>query len=419
MDSDPEKTLTGGLSSRDPLRGFDGRIIKPCKPRNDNFLAPSPYRPLVAACDRLRCWYTPFSEERDHALSCSMGHAVTEKLLHTLLSSIDHSTRQEYGAGLLRFAQFCDDHNIDEQSRMPASEVLLAAFISEKAAGVLSDSAAQNWLQGLHFWHKINDAQWNGSQLLKQTLKGVRKLVPATSRRAKRPPVTIEHMWALWRALDLRNSLDAAVWACACTAFWGCCRLGELTVRTRYSYDASKHVRRDALMCWVSRNDGVRSLHFHLPWTKSTQWEGADISLTGRPDLDPLYAIRQYLHANSTVPSEAPLFSFEVAGGSWAPLVKDWFLTRCRSVWSQAGLQDVFGHSFRIGGTTELLLSGVAPEVVAAQGRWKSLTFMLYWRKIESILPLFISRSYSQTRIADAGLALEHFRIRNGITSSV
>ncbi|TFK45707.1 hypothetical protein OE88DRAFT_1784038, partial [Heliocybe sulcata] len=384
---------------------------RPRKPRPDAYLAPSPFRPQVAASDRLRCWYTPFSEHHDRRIAILLGNQTTDKLFHTLLSSLDHSTRQEYGGGLLRFAQFCDDHNIDEDSRMPASEELLAAFISEKAAGSRSDSAVQNWLQGLHFWHKVNGAPWQGAELVKQTLKGIWKMVPSTSRRVKHPPVTTEHMWALWRGLDLGNSFDAAVWACACLAFWA---LGELTVPTRYSFDTRKHVRRDVVMAWRVSATGVRSLHLHIPWTKSTQTDGADISVTGRSDLDPLHAMRQHLHTNTSVPGHAPLFAFEVSDGSWAPLVKDWFLTRCRAIWSENGLQDVYGHSFRIGGTTELLLAGVPPEIVAAQGRWKSMAFMLYWRKIESILPLFISRSYNRTHIDAVNNAIEGFRVRNG-----
>lgn len=51
------------------------------------------------------------------------------------------------------------------------------------------------------------------------------------------------------------------------------------------------------------------------------------------------------------------------------------------------------GHGFRIGGTTHLLLHGVDPWVVMKQGRWSSAAFLLYWRNVEEILPLFIGDS--------------------------
>jgi hypothetical protein len=54
---------------------------------------------------------------------------------------------------------------------------------------------------------------------------------------------------------------------------------------------------------------------------------------------------------------------------------------------------------FRIGGATELLLRGTPPDVVAMQGRWKSRAFLEYWRKINSILPVFITSAFSDSRI--------------------
>jgi hypothetical protein len=51
------------------------------------------------------------------------------------------------------------------------------------------------------------------------------------------------------------------------------------------------------------------------------------------------------------------------------------------------GISRITGHSFRIGGTTELLRRGVPPDVVKMAGRWSSDSFLRYWRKKEDILP--------------------------------
>ncbi|KIK93936.1 hypothetical protein PAXRUDRAFT_143952 [Paxillus rubicundulus Ve08.2h10] len=48
------------------------------------------------------------------------------------------------------------------------------------------------------------------------------------------------------------------------------------------------------------------------------------------------------------------------------------------------------GHSFCIGGTTELLLAGVPPDVVKALGHWSSDTFLHYWCSLELLAPLHI-----------------------------
>lgn len=73
------------------------------------------------------------------------------------------------------------------------------------------------------------------------------------------------------------------------------------------------------------------------------------------------------------------------------------------------------GHCFRIGGATELLLRGVHPDVVAAQGRWKSRAFLEYWRRIESILPIFIVDSFSASRAKLVADSIRHWRKRSGL----
>jgi hypothetical protein len=60
-------------------------------------------------------------------------------------------------------------------------------------------------------------------------------------------------------------------------------------------------------------------------------------------------------------------------------MAKSWFLRRCDIIWKNTSLLRVFGHSFRIGGSTELLLAGVAPKIMAVLGGWTSLAFLLYW----------------------------------------
>ncbi|TFK16572.1 hypothetical protein FA15DRAFT_548136, partial [Coprinopsis marcescibilis] len=60
-------------------------------------------------------------------------------------------------------------------------------------------------------------------------------------------------------------------------------------------------------------------------------------------------------------------------------LTKAHFLERCNQIWTGLGYLRITGHSFRIGGTTELLLAGVPPDVVKAMGRWSSDSFLKYW----------------------------------------
>ena len=74
---------------------------------------------------------------------------------------------------------------------------------------------------------------------------------------------------------------------------------------------------------------------------------------------------------------------------------RQWFIGHCNKVWATCGLSALSGHSFRIGGTTHLLLLGVDPFIVMAQGRWQSTAFLEYWRLCEEIIPTFIGFSLS------------------------
>jgi len=109
-------------------------------------------------------------------------------------------------------------------------------------------------------------------------------------------------------------------------------------------------------------SNGVEFAAFHIPWTKVTLRAGADISVTARPDDPscPLAALRHHMNCNTDakIPSSAPMFSFETADGGWSPMTKTWFMSRCNEVWVAAGLPDMPGHGFRIGGATHLLLMG-------------------------------------------------------------
>jgi hypothetical protein len=189
--------------------------------------------------------------------------------------------------------------------------------------------------------------------------------------------------------------------------------LGELLIPSPNTFNPKKHVSRGSKVAFQKISGGPDYATFHIPWTKTTRESGADITVTSIPEpTDPVAALRHHLSANSSIPDEAPLLSFETADGGWAPLTKSWFLERVNGIWAAAGMLSMYGHGFRIGGASELLLRGTPPDIVATQGRWKSRAFLEYWRKIESILPLFISRSFFSSRFAMINDAMSSFKAK-------
>jgi hypothetical protein len=55
------------------------------------------------------------------------------------------------------------------------------------------------------------------------------------------------------------------------------------------------------------------------------------------------------------------------------------------------------------------------PKVVAAVGGWTLLAFLLYWHRIEEILPMNISKAYNRQHIIELASSLEDFCIHNKI----
>lgn len=118
---------------------------------------------------------------------------------------------------------------------------------------------------------------------------------------------------------------------------------------------------------------------------------------------------------NKDVPGTSSLFAYTTAEGRWEHMTKYRFMDFCTEVWSNAALTHVLGHSFRIGGAVELLLAGVPPEIVAATGGWTSLAFLLYWRRMEEILPMSTSMAYRRSHVDDLAKIFEKFRVDNHI----
>ncbi len=194
---------------------------KPRKPKPENVISFSPFRPHVRADERLIFWSAPFIQSSRDSARKLLPDEATRLLFNVVIHSIEPGTRSNYGAGLLRFHQFCNRYQIPEACRMPASELLLAAFVSAWV-GRVGSSTVDNWMAGLRFWHTAHAAPWHGDRLLKAACTPLGKLQPPP--KPKRPPVTLEHMHALRVGLDLTDAFDASVFALACSAFWGCRR---------------------------------------------------------------------------------------------------------------------------------------------------------------------------------------------------
>lgn len=198
------------------------------KPKPDAVIQPNALRPNVRAKDRLHAWNTPFSINKRTSNSSTYPAEVIELGDKAIFAGLADSTRQSYGAGPLRWNQFCDRMSIPESLRMPADETLIIGFIGFYM-GDRSGACIKNWLSGLRAWHELAGAPWPADSRLIRFARAGARTAGAHRKRPQRNPITLAHMLALYVALDSSIPFHCAIWAVACIAFWGCRRLGIYT----------------------------------------------------------------------------------------------------------------------------------------------------------------------------------------------
>jgi hypothetical protein len=327
-------------------------------------------------------------QNNSHVLSRQSKHHVTR----AIQNGWAESTVKRYSGAIEQFIRFCDSEGVPTHLRFPADEFVLCAFAAS-SVGIHSRSTPRNRLSALKAWHIAHNMEWKGSSRLRYVLNGVHNLAPQGSKRSPRPPINATMLLQLVEHLDLEDPLDIAVAACAVTAFWGQCRLGELLPSSSTALHSTpfptragfKRSNRNPLACVIL-----------LPRTK-THAHGQEIILVDqRNPINPITLLKKHLRLNN-IPVDTHLFAYSTPNGL-SSLTKSRFLRRCNSVWHALGYPRTTGHCFRIGGTTELLIAGIPPEVVKATGRWSSDSFMRYWRSLDDIAPQHVRYLHTRKR---------------------
>ncbi|KAE9405309.1 hypothetical protein BT96DRAFT_784426, partial [Gymnopus androsaceus JB14] len=384
------------------------------RPKSGCSITHNELRPNVRAKDRIHAWSSPYANSKRSERSLILPPEVIEWGEKLAIAGLADSTKEAYGAGLLRFNQFCDMLDISEDQRMPANEHLIVGFLGYHM-GKVSGSCAKNWLSALRAWHELKGAPWPADSRLIRFARAGARVSGAIHKRPIRNPISINHMLALFLALKFSIPFHCSIWAVACNAFWGCRRLGELTVKSIAAFNPTYHAIRSTHILFSRHPDNSpKAVSFHIPWTKTTKQVGATVTATAQTAtlklFCPFNAMQMHVRANARIPDDFSLFAYVDDHGQPHHMVKSVFLTFCEKIWSDKGFPLVQGHSFRIGGAVELLLAGVSPEVVAAVGGWTSLAFLIYWRRFEDILPVHILKAYDSSQISRLKTSIDDFQ---------
>ncbi|KIK52990.1 hypothetical protein GYMLUDRAFT_179485, partial [Collybiopsis luxurians FD-317 M1] len=388
-----------------------------------NSICPNSLCPPVRAQDRLHAWLTPYAISKCNDRAKEYPPDIIELGEKAMITALADSTLSSYAASILHFNQFCDNMGISEDKHMPADDQLIISFIG-CYMGEVSGSCVKNWLSGLRAWHNYHEAPWPSDSRRIRFARAGARIAGAHNRRPARNPITLFHILALFFALDFSIPFHCAIWAVACTAFWGCQRLGELTVPSSQHFDLKYHVTCSTHITQSFHPDNSpKALSFLIPWTKTTKDKGATVVATAQNGIlatfCPFHALSRHLEANANIPDNFSFFGYIDEHGKPQHMVKSTFLAFCDKIWKAAKLEHVHGHSFRISGAVELLIAGVPPEVVAAIGGWTSMAFLIYWRCFQDIIPAHVFKAYSPNQLDRLKQTLDDFCKANKIPDSL
>lgn len=338
------------------------------KPLVQNDLPP-PLQPILPPSD----WPSVFQESIDKALNKAWSSA----------------TIKNYSSGVRAFLNFCHQHCIPDDAIFPASDFLLCAFIAS-IPDTFSASTIKNYISGLRAWHIRNGYSFTRSDRLNLIVKTSR---PNSKAAATRPPVTVNMLKALAEKLDPTLPFDICVLACAFSCFWGLARLGEL-LPNNSSFDTA-HPPYPKLS--HLHTGPLQSFKLSLPWTKVSHWSGETLIISQQSGVvDPTTTLALHIAIDKLNPTDI-LFSYRTNSGTLQVMTKPEFLSTCNMIWRRTGFDYTTGHSFCIGGTTQFLLCGIAPDIIKKAGRWSSDSFLRYWRFDDYTVPAATSNQSQST----------------------
>ena len=287
------------------------------------------------------------------------------------------ATRKTYQAGIKKFVQFC--HMYKVVNPLPVTQSLLCSYISYLAQSGLAYASIKTYLSAirhLQISNGLSAPDLASMPKLALVERGIRRVKSSEPGRTRLPitPAILRQLRALW-SKDATEFNWIMLWAACCTAFFGFCRMGEITAPTTGSYDISQHLTITDIA--VDNGSDPSVVKIHLKRTKTSQFSGVDIYL-GKTncDLCPVAALMAYVTVRGLDPG--PLFRLE--DGKF--LTKEYFVARVRDGLDTLGLnsKDYAGHSFRIGAATTAAEQGVEDSVIKMLGRWESSAYQIYVR---------------------------------------
>ena len=214
--------------------------------------------------------------------------------------------------------------------------------------------------------------------LLKRVQAGIRRVRMQSGRQSRvRLPITASILAQMRTALEASSHPHkVALWAIACTAFFGFFRLGELLPTSVRSFSPATDLAWGNIA--LDNRENPTMVRVHLKKSKCDQFgRGVDVFMgrTHTP-LCPVAAILSFMAIRGD--QQGPFF----LDAQHQTITKAWFVEQIRTILDLMGLpqNQYAGHSFCIGAATTAAVAGVEDSTIQTLGRWHSSAFLQYIR---------------------------------------
>ena len=146
----------------------------------------------------------------------------------------------------------------------------------ENSTSFVSIATARKYMSAIRAWHiaqnwppPLSEAS---TAVILAGIRGMENIQAAAGhrRRPLHPPITLVMLHTLRASLDLSDPFDACLWAQSTCAFLGLMRFGEVSVKSRASFNTAQHLSRDSLYFGLD-NDGRPYARLRLPAAKTAK----------------------------------------------------------------------------------------------------------------------------------------------------
>ena len=282
--------------------------------------------------------------------------------------AIDAATHLSYTSALNSYLTFCKLHNFDID---PTPETL-SLYITYQST-FINPKSVDSYLSGIanQMESFFPDVRKNRhSALVSRTLKGAKRRHGVPIRRKN--PLSLEDLKVVCHDLKSSSDHDDLLFTSQLLiGFHGLLRLSELCFPDHLAIQDFSKISLRSSVQWLSH-----AFSFWLPSHKSDPtFEGSRIIIQeAHQSPDPHSAFVKYLQSRDQHFTFNPELWLRANG---AVPTRSWFIKRLARYFPK----DIAGQSLCSGGATNLAISGVAPHLIQAAGRWTSEAFRAYVRK--------------------------------------